>query len=163
MGGFFYERIELIFDVIIIALAPLPFLDEELFYFSNDFVEGDVYYYVNELLCLFLSLRVIFYIRTTLMNSYWHSNRTDRVCSLYACNADYWFTIKSLMRHKPFLLNYTAMILLILIFGYALRICESPLNRLDDSSNDFSSYWNSMWCVIVTSTTVKQYIFYHNS
>jgi hypothetical protein len=46
------------------------------------------------------------------------------------------------------------MILLIFVFGYCLRICESPLNRIDASSNDFSSYANSMWCVIVTSTTV---------
>lgn len=46
------------------------------------------------------------------------------------------------------------MMLLIFVFGYCLRIRESPLNRIDTSSNDFSSYANSMWCVIVTSTTV---------
>ncbi|CAD8083034.1 unnamed protein product [Paramecium sonneborni] len=153
-SGFTKEHVELLMEIIIIAASPLPFLDDINFYFSNDFVDGDVYYYANELLCLTLAFRIIFFIRTTLLNSYWHSNRTDRVCSLYASQADYMFTIKSLMRNQPFTVNYSAMILLIFVFGYCLRICESPLNRIDSSSNDFSSYANSMWCVIVTSTTL---------
>ncbi|CAK74124.1 unnamed protein product (macronuclear) [Paramecium tetraurelia] len=153
-SGFTKEHVELLMEIIIIAASPLPFLDSISFYFTNDFVDGDVYYYANELLCLTLAFRVIFFIRTTLLNSYWHSNRTDRVCSLYASQADYMFTIKSLMRNQPFTVNYSAMILLIFVFGYCLRICESPLNRIDVSSNDFSSYANSMWCVIVTSTTL---------
>ncbi|CAD8053127.1 unnamed protein product [Paramecium primaurelia] len=153
-SGFTKEHVELLMEIIIITASPLPFLDDISFYFTNDFVDGDVYYYANELLCLTLAFRVIFFIRTTLLNSYWHSNRTDRVCSLYASQADYMFTIKSLMRNQPFTVNYSAMILLIFVFGYCLRICESPLNRIDISSNDFSSYANSMWCVIVTSTTL---------
>ncbi|CAK83001.1 unnamed protein product (macronuclear) [Paramecium tetraurelia] len=153
-SGFSIEPLETSLEILIIAASPLPFLDDYSFQFENDFVEGEVYYYANELLCLTLAFRVIFFIRTTLLNSYWHSNRTDRVCSLYASQADYMFTIKSLMRNQPFTVNYSAMILLIVVFGYCLRICESPLNRIDISSNDFSSYANSMWCVIVTSTTL---------
>ncbi|CAD8186106.1 unnamed protein product [Paramecium octaurelia] len=153
-GGFSKESLGISLEILIIAASPLPFLDDYSFQFENDFVEGEVYYYSNELLCLTLAFRVIFFIRTTLLNSYWHSNRTDRVCSLYASQADYMFTIKSLMRNQPFTVNYSAMILLIVVFGYCLRICESPLNRIDISSNDFSSYANSMWCVIVTSTTL---------
>lgn len=99
-------------------------------------------------------MRSIYYIRSLLLNSFWHSNRTQRICSLYASEANYMFTIKSMMRKQPFLVNYSAMIFLIIVFGYSLRICESPLSKIDDSSNDFSSYPNSMWTVIVTSTTV---------
>ncbi|CAD8079098.1 unnamed protein product [Paramecium primaurelia] len=153
-SGFNVEPLAISLEILIIAASPLPFLDDYSFQFANDFVEGEVYYYANELLCLTLAFRVIFFIRTTLLNSYWHSNRTDRVCNLYASQADYMFTIKSLMRNQPFTVNYSAMILLIFVFGYCLRICESPLNRIDISSNDFSSYANSMWCVIVTSTTL---------
>ena len=45
------------------------------------------------------------------------------------------------------------MIGLVFIFGYAIRICESPLNRNDDY-NYYYSYWNSFWNIIVTMTTL---------
>lgn len=45
------------------------------------------------------------------------------------------------------------MILCITFFGQALRIAEAPTARITDEM-DFSDYINSMWCVIVTMTTV---------
>jgi hypothetical protein len=44
--GFFNERIELIMEIIIIAASPLPFLNNISFYFSNDFVDGEVLKYL---------------------------------------------------------------------------------------------------------------------
>jgi potassium intermediate/small conductance calcium-activated channel subfamily N protein 2 len=46
------------------------------------------------------------------------------------------------------------MIVLVFVFGYAIRICESPLNRNDIASNYFISYPNSFWNIIVTMTTL---------
>lgn len=43
---------------------------------------------------------------------------------------------------------------LIFLFGYTLRICESPLARNDASSNNLSLYTNTMWNIIITMTTV---------
>jgi voltage-gated potassium channel Kch len=46
------------------------------------------------------------------------------------------------------------MILLVLVFGYAIRICESPLTKISSSGNFFLSYPNSFWNIIVTMTTL---------
>lgn len=43
---------------------------------------------------------------------------------------------------------------MIFLFGYALRICESPLARNDPASNNLSLYSNTMWNIIITMTTV---------
>jgi len=42
IGAFFFERIELFVEIIVLAAAPLPFLDGIDFYFSNAYIEEDV-------------------------------------------------------------------------------------------------------------------------
>lgn len=64
------------------------------------------------------------------------------------------FVAKSLMRTEPYSLIFSSMASLILIFGYAVRICESPLNRLDSTVLYYESYWNAMWNIIITISTV---------
>ena len=150
---FYFEKVEFTLEIVILMCCPMPWFENYKIYFFNSMVDAECFYYLNEIFCLLVSLRIVFYIRTTILNSTWHSNRTHRVCSLYACEASYMFTIKSMIKYYPFTSNYTAMIILIVVFGYDLRICESPLARIT-SSYDFSSYFNSMWAVIVTSTTV---------
>lgn len=85
------------------------------------------YYHVNEILTLFMLLRVILIIRTLLMMSSWYCNRTYRVCNLYACEADYLFVIKCSMKERPYTIIAIAMLNSIIFFGYAVRICEAPL------------------------------------
>lgn len=53
-NGFTMEHIELLMEIIIIAASPLPFLDDISFYFSNDFVDGEVTYNCNLFLGLLL-------------------------------------------------------------------------------------------------------------
>lgn len=53
-NGFTMEHVELLMEIIIIAASPLPFLDDISFYFSNDFVEGEVTYNCNVFLGLLL-------------------------------------------------------------------------------------------------------------
>lgn len=49
----------------------------------------------------------------------------------------------------------TAMIISIFYFGFAVRICESPLARnATDGKLLFFSFWNCIWNIIVTMTTV---------
>ena len=52
------------------------------------------------------------------------------------------------------------MFAMIFIFGYAIRICESPLIRNDDSENNLSLYSNAMWNIMITMTTVGYGDFY---
>lgn len=76
---------------------------------------------------------------------------------MYGCKADSLFAAKALMKKSPFLFNTIVMVLSILVFGQAIRICEAPLSRITHEMDHFD-YVNSMWAVILTMTTGK--IFY---
>ena len=74
---------------------------------------------------------------------------------MYGADNDYLFACKCLMKAAPFLTVLILFGVSIFMFGYMLRICERPLNRSPSVTMDFSTYWNSMWCVILTMTTGK--------
>lgn len=63
------------------------------------------------------------------------------------------FAARALMSTIPLQFVSVLMIVCITFFGQAVRICEGPLSRITDEF-DFSDFINSMWCVIVTMTTV---------
>ena len=98
-------------------------------------------------------LRVLLIIRTLLMMSEWYNNRTQRVCNMYACEANYLFVIKCIMKSYPYFLIASAMTISVFVFGFAIKICESPLYR-DSQIKLFYNFLASMWNVIVTMTTV---------
>lgn len=52
------------------------------------------------------------------------------------------------------------MIVMIFVFGYAVRICESPLARNDPTIDNLSLYSNALWNMIITMTTVGYGDFY---
>ena len=136
------------------AIIPYPNISTGRIYFSSPLFDEEAYYHASEIICLVMLIRVVFIIRGIFIQSQWFKNRTQRVCHLYACEANYMFVVKSLMRTEPYTLIFTAMAGLILVFGYAIRICESPLNRIDPTLLNYQNYFNSMWNIIITISTV---------
>jgi hypothetical protein len=125
-GDWFYMMLE----ILVIAVSPTPWTIGLRFYIENPLdASTPAYYHVNEILILINLLRVLLILRMALMNTYWYSNRTQRVCLLYACESNYLFVIKCIMKTKPYFLIISSMIASIFFFGAALRICESPMLR----------------------------------
>lgn len=70
---------------------------------------------------------------------------------MYAIKSGALFTLKCLMKTRPFTIIFGIYIASIPYFGYMLRIAERPMDRVNSS---FSfNYQNSMWNVIITMTT----------
>ncbi|KAL4474749.1 hypothetical protein ABPG74_001445 [Tetrahymena malaccensis] len=145
----------MLIEIVVSAVHPMPWTWQIRLYFFNEPTQNEAYYHLNEILLLIMLLRVLLIVRTLLMMSVWYNNRTQRVCSMYACEADYLFVIKCIMETQPYILITSAMVISIFYFGYMIRICEAPLYRnQQDGQLLFYSFWNCMWNIIVTMTTV---------
>jgi len=150
----------ILLETFVLLLQPYPFL-HSIKINVYDSVEGvHYYYYVNDIFAILLMARVFLLCRILLNNSRYRSPRARRLSTMYGADNDYLFACKCLMKASPFLTVLVLFGASIFIFGYMLRICERPLNRNPTVVMDFSTYWNSMWCVILTMTTVGYGDFY---
>lgn len=88
------------------------------------------------------------------------NTRASRLCRMYGCDPDYQYAIKCLFQDYPLSLIATVYSLSVIIFAFALRICERPLLLSGYDDMDFESLENSIWCVWITMTTVGYGDFY---
>ncbi|CAD8121239.1 unnamed protein product [Paramecium sonneborni] len=147
-------------ELAIYLIIPYPFLRGIRVYFYNYLQDATAYYHVNEILELFMLSRTLFLFRSLLTQTFWYGNRTQRVCNLYACDGNYMFVAKSLMRTTPYSAQFIALTSLILIFAQAVRISENPLTRNDPNNNNLGKYDNAVWNIIISITTVGYGDFY---
>lgn len=106
----------------------------------------------NDLLTVLMLVRVYHIVRSVIIVSKYVGPRAQRISFMNGSEASTHFAIKSILAERPFDLIAFTSILCILMGAFALRIFERPLVK--ESGMDFSSYSNSVWCVVVTMTTV---------
>lgn len=68
------------------------------------------------------------------------------------CRASTMFAIKAIIREKPNELMLFLFLGSAIWAGYAMQVFERPLSEV--SKQDFNSYLNSLWLIVVTMTTV---------
>lgn len=107
---------------------------------------------VNSLLFSLLLFRFWFVFKLLVDFSEYSSARTKRVCRMNNFNVNFSFCIKSLMESQPYHVYGILLSLCIVVCTFMLNIYESGLD--DISGFNFSSYWNCVWCTIITMTTV---------
>jgi potassium intermediate/small conductance calcium-activated channel subfamily N protein 2 len=158
----------LILEWILISLLPTPFYSSISFKNYNDQEAVETTYHVNDLMSLLILLRVFGVFRIFLSNSRYYTNVAHRICSLTGCESgsNYIYVIKCIMKNSPLEILLASMVIYIITFAYAVKVCERPLifaiiqKNLGDPSftlpvaNDVSNYYNAMWLMIVTMATI---------
>eukprot|EP01017_Pseudomicrothorax_dubius_P034560 TRINITY_DN4758_c0_g1_i6.p1 TRINITY_DN4758_c0_g1~~TRINITY_DN4758_c0_g1_i6.p1 ORF type:complete len:400 (+),score=64.40 TRINITY_DN4758_c0_g1_i6:224-1423(+) len=143
----------MIIEMILTLPHPSPFFIGLTFDMTASYTTDVYYHTVNEILNVFQIARIIIILRVLMIYSYYFNSSSQRVCGMYAVEPNYFFVIKSLMRSKPFTVVSLMFGGSILIFAYALRICERPMVRAVNNYG-LASFPNAMWNVVVTMTTV---------
>jgi hypothetical protein len=89
-------------ELVIILMAPYPFLMGLQYHEDNTNWNITVTYEINQILMCFSFCRVYLLLRFTLINSKFNNPRSHRICIMNGCEADEMFAIKSLMKQAPF-------------------------------------------------------------
>jgi hypothetical protein len=157
-----YEQItSLIFKLAINFLHPCPFfIGIKLQIYNEKFNIFEVHS-LNSLMTVFCLLRLWCIFKFYLTYSDYYSPRSQRICQMNNFDTSLHYSMKANMTKAP---QNAYLILFLIILGYCsycLRIFERVLDEV--SGKNFSSYWNTIWCLIITMTTVGYGDFFPSS
>lgn len=89
-------------------------------------------YSLNDLLGLFLILKIYIVIRSIVALTIFSTPRASRICSYSGINHNFFFIIKCMQQEYPLRCSGLIFILSLIIFGYAFRITEGRLRSFNN-------------------------------
>lgn len=144
--------LELLTVVLIFIFHPNPVFHKIRFTIYNTKFETDQELYVNDIMFSLLLFRLWFIFKLMVVFSEYSSARTQRVCRMNNFSVNFSFCMKSLMQNIPYHVFGLLLLLCLIFCSCNLRVYERGLDLV--SQMQFSNYWNSIWCIIITMTTV---------
>lgn len=124
--------------------------------FTNNQDGTDIIYTLDMLCTMVNLLRLYLVFRYFARYSKWSSLggsvRTFEICQEFHCEGGEAFALKCELKERPYTVISVALGVSIVAFGFALRQAELPY--MATSGQDWMYLWNSMWCVIITMSTV---------
>lgn len=151
--------IRLIFQTVLYSMSPLPFLNGLKFSSLNSFVGQGVEYMYNDFFHIFQFVKLYPVIKAYIVSSDFSSSGSYRICGLYGFKHRNTFVIKCMMRETPMRFILSMFLFGIVFFGYALRIAEAPLIKVNKAI-DLTDFFNCCWTAMLTMTTVGYGDFY---
>ncbi|CAI2365896.1 unnamed protein product [Moneuplotes crassus] len=140
-------------EIVINSITPFPFIWDTTYSEKYSDYDTKVRYRVNDVFLLVMCLcRTYLIIRAILTLSNFMNTRSQRVCNMSGTTANFMFSVKSLMKKKPYSVLLTSLVVSVGLFGFVLRIFERPLSEA--SGQDFNSINNAFWVTLITMTTV---------
>lgn len=107
---------------------------------------------INSLLCIFLLLRSYFIVRYFVYLSGYMSPKMNSICKKHFFETNTLFSIKVLIHKRPIYIYSLFFSIALYFFAFCIRVFEREISIYNNQ--DFNSFWNSAWYVLVTMTTV---------
>jgi potassium intermediate/small conductance calcium-activated channel subfamily N protein 2 len=117
-----------------------------------DSYDVTVSYQLTAILTVAMLARVYHPIRLFSTLSDFRSCRAQRICQMNGCRSGTFFAVKCLIRDKPKEVIFYMLAAGIFTGSFCYRTFERPIQPY--SGFQFQDYGSSMWCVIITMTTV---------
>ncbi|OMJ91791.1 hypothetical protein SteCoe_5572 [Stentor coeruleus] len=121
--------------------------------FVSEQLGGTLTVSINEVCAAIMLLRVYLLVKLFRYYTKWTSSHSKKICETYGAQANWLFSVKSILKIQPFYILIPLILISIIIFSVSTRIFERHF-ALSNSSQDYSYIWNSAWLVMLTMTTV---------
>ena len=112
-----------------------------------------VYYLISDFILVLMFFRLFFVMRAVFNYNMFTDVVAKKLCRSYGFTANVRFTYKCLLKEKPTRTVSFTMMASVLILAYCLRVFEVQYYTAINQ-RDFDSYGASLWCTIITMTTV---------
>eukprot|EP01017_Pseudomicrothorax_dubius_P003470 TRINITY_DN10502_c0_g2_i1.p1 TRINITY_DN10502_c0_g2~~TRINITY_DN10502_c0_g2_i1.p1 ORF type:complete len:478 (+),score=74.84 TRINITY_DN10502_c0_g2_i1:51-1484(+) len=144
----------LIFELLIIIPHPNILTEGMSFTLTSPYNKKSFEQQVNDVLNLIQLIQVIFMIRMMLSLSYYFNASSHRIMTLTSIKPDYMFVTRCLFKTYPLMFIGLSFVISVLIFSFALRICERPLILSGSNEQDYQDYTNCIWNTLITMATI---------
>lgn len=144
--------LKLIASLVLFFIHPSPMTHWVITTTHNDKYNIDVEIPINAYFTMICLFRCWFFIKFYLVNSSYSQPRTQRICEMNGFDTNLNFALKSSMSRSPFNFYSILFIIIISICSYGIRIFERGLDK--ESDLVFNNFWNCVWCLVITMTTV---------
>lgn len=111
------------------------------------------YYLLSDFILAFMFVRVIFMSRAIINYSIFMDIYSKKLCKSYGFSANVRFAFKCFIRAQPGTTVAIVLLSSVLLLAYLMRIFELPYG-VTVGMITWYSYFDSIWCVIITMTTV---------
>lgn len=135
------------------SFCPWPFVD---FYVDFGSIgEIRIAYLWSEFVITIMWFRLFFLVRSLLNYCQYTDAYAKSVSKQLSFTADTRFTFKCYMKRDPVTTIFVVFCITIFSLAYVLRIFELPFfDESADPANQLDSYFNAVWCIVITLTTV---------
>lgn len=118
----------MVIEMFFSLFAPLPFIWNASFTETYEDQDATIRLRYNDiLLCMVCFFRIYHLGRCLLTQSQFMNTRSQRVCLMSGTDASYMFSLKSLMKKKPYLVLLFALLVSVGLLSFTLRIFERPI------------------------------------
>ena len=97
--------------------------------------------------------RLYILLRIVQQYTFWNSTKSQRLCKMNNFEPNIMFTIKVSLQVNPFTLVTLVLLVIIAIFAIAILGLEKFKN-VETRGFQFDNIWNSLWCILVSMTTI---------